>query len=156
MAIRDLGDEHAAVSSAAARLAAQRTSPDRPTRLAELAFRAREARGAQERTLTDSRFHIEIAVLSHSQRLLTAEQRLQSECTPLLWADGMAGRSTQDAFTEHLALVMAIEQGRVDDAWRLAYEHVNGNIRRIVQAKLALPESLQGIELVGRAQRGAR
>ncbi|MFC7764958.1 FCD domain-containing protein [Leucobacter soli] len=151
VALRDLADEHAAISASAARLAALRSSPARPTRLAELAFRAREARGAQDLTLSDSRFHIEIAVLSQSQRLLTAEQRLQSEITPLLWSEGLARVSAHDAFTDHLALVMAIEQGRADDAWRVAEAHIMSNIRAIVAAKLALPESLQGIEETGRA-----
>ncbi len=143
VSLRDLGDEHAAISAEAARLAAERTSPARPTRLAELAFHAREARGAQSRTLTDSRFHIEIAVLSQSQRLLTGEQRLQSECAALLWSERLGSASTQAAFNEHLAIVMAIEQGRTQEAWQLAHNHVHGNIRRIVQAKLDLPESLQ-------------
>lgn len=148
--LRDLADEQAAISVAAARLAAERTQPGMPTRLAELAFRAREAWGAQDRTLTDSRFHIEIAVLSQSQRLLTAEQRLQSECAPLLWSDNLGAASTQEAFTEHLALVMAIERGNAEEASRVARQHVMNNIRRIVSSKLQLPESLQKFE------RGAR
>lgn len=154
VALRDFGDEHAAISSAAARLAARRTPPDQSTRLAELAFRAREARNPQERTLADSRFHIEIAVLSHSQRLLTAEQRLQSEYAPLLWCEDLVQASTQESFTDHLALVMAIEQGRPDEASQLAQDHVMGNVRRIIQAKLELPESLQSIEEIGRTANG--
>lgn len=138
ISLRDFGDEHAAISAAAAGLAAERNSTERPTRLAELAFRAREARGAQERTLADSRFHIEIAVLSQSQRLLTAEQRLQSEIAPLLWCDSLLRTTTQEAFGDHLALVMAVEQRHADEARRVAEEHVQRNIRRIVEAKLAL------------------
>lgn len=149
--LRDLADEHAAISAAAARLAALRVEPERPTRLAELAFRAREARGAQDRTRSDSRFHIEIAVLSQSQRLLTSEQRLQSEITPLLWSEGLTRMTEHEALTDHLALVMAIEQGRPEDAWRVAEAHVIHNIRCIIAAKLALPESLQGIDETGRA-----
>lgn len=138
VALRDLADEHAAISSAAARFAAERTSPGRVTRLAELAFRAREARGAQERALTDSRFHIEIAVLSQSQRLLTSEQRLQTECAPFLWSEGLTYSSTHEAFTDHLALAMAIEQANADEAHRIAERHVTANVRRIVTAKLQL------------------
>lgn len=138
VALRDLADEHSAISAAAARLAAERTASGRVTRLAELAFRAREARGGQERALTDSRFHIEIAVLSQSQRLLTAEQRLQTECSPFLWSESLTHASTHEAFNDHLALVMAIEQARPDDAHRLAEAHVITNVRRIVAAKLAL------------------
>lgn len=141
--LRDLADEHAAVSSAAAMLAAERTAPGKPTRLAELVFRARETRGAQDRALADSRFHIEIAVLSHSQRLLTAEQRLQSEIAPLLWSDSLVNLPVQQAFNDHLAIVMAIEQGRADDASKLAQQHVMSNIRSVIDAKLAMNESLR-------------
>ena len=136
--LRDIADEHSAVSGMAARLAAERTPPDLRTRLAELAFRAREARGAQELSMADSRFHVEIAVLSHSQRLLTAEQGLQAELGPFLWCEDITRASGQLAFTEHLSLIMAIEQQRADDAQRIAVEHVRGNIRMIIDGKLRL------------------
>jgi DNA-binding FadR family transcriptional regulator len=153
-ALRDLADEHAALSSAAARLATERTPSTHRTRLAELAFRARETQGAQERALADSRFHIEVAVLSHSQRLLTAEQRLQSEIAPLLWSDQLTTATPQDAFNDHLALVMAIEAGRADEAQQRAEAHVMSNIRRVIDAKLSLDESLHSIEQTGRASNG--
>ena len=144
--LRDLADEHAAISGAAARLAAQRTAPTQSLRLAELAFRPREARGSQERSLAESRFHIEIAVLSHSQRLLTSEQRLQSEVAPLLWNEDLQVLSTQLEFNKHLQIVMAIEQGRAEEAQLAAEQHVMENMRHIVQMKLELPESLTGKE----------
>lgn len=138
VALRDFFDEHAAVSGMSARLAAERTSPDSRTRLAEFAFQAREARTARDRALADSRFHFEVAVLSQSQRLLTAEQRLQSELSPFLWSDGVSQASPQHAFTEHLALVMAIEQRDAAEAERLALEHVGTNLQLVIDAKLAL------------------
>lgn len=137
-ALRDLADEHAAISAAAAKLAAERLSTAKQTKLAELAFQARETREAQERSLADSRFHIEVAVLSHSQRLLTAEQRLQSETAPLLWCNSFAIMTPQAAFNEHLALIMAIERGDPLEARRLAEAHVMSNFRRIIDAKLSL------------------
>jgi DNA-binding FadR family transcriptional regulator len=139
VALRDFADEHAAISGAAARLATERTPSGHATRLAELAFRAREARDGQERSMTDSRFHIEVAVLSHSPRLLASEQRLQAESSPFLWCDAISRYSPHLAFTDHLALTMAIEQGRAADAQRLAEEHVMRGVRRIIEAKLTLP-----------------
>ena len=138
VALRDFFDEHAAVSGMAAQLAAERTAPDERTRLAELAFRAREARSARDRSMADSRFHFEVAVLSQSPRLLTAEQRLQSELAPFLWCAEISRASAQAAFSEHLSIIMAIEQRRADDARRLAVEHVWGNMRHIIDGKLAL------------------
>ncbi|WP_024356865.1 FadR/GntR family transcriptional regulator [Leucobacter chironomi] len=142
VALRDFFDEHAAISGMAARLAAERTQPGMRTRLAEFAFEAREGRNGRERSLADSRFHFEIAVLSHSRRLLTGEQRLHSELSPFLWCDAICRASVQQAFAEHLAIAMAIEQQRADEAQRLAVEHVRGNMQLIVDGKLAL----EGVE----------
>lgn len=138
VALRDFFDEHAAVSGMAARLAAERAVPGVRTRLAEFAFEAREAPAGHERSLADSRFHFEVAVQSHSQRLLTAEQRLQSELSPFLWCEEICSASTQLAFTEHLAIVMAIEQRQPDEAQRLAVAHVRENMRLIIEGKFAL------------------
>ena len=142
VALRDFFDEHAAVSGMAARLAAERTHPGAKTRLAEFAFQAREARSTRDRSMADSRFHYEVAVLSQSQRLLTSEQRLQSELAPYLWCDEICRASVQFAFTEHLAIVMAIEQRNAAEAQRLAVEHVLGNMRLIIDSKLALAREL--------------
>ena len=136
--LRDFADEHAAVAGMSARLAAERCPADSRTRLAELAFRAREAEGVHELCLTDSRFHIEISVLSHSQRLLTAEQRLQAEIAPLLWNKKTSQASTQHAFNDHLNIIMAIEQRDPAHAQHLAEAHAVNNVKTIIDAKLAL------------------
>lgn len=138
VALRDFFDEQAAVSGMAARLAAERIPPQSRTRLAEFAFQAREARSVRDRSMADSRFHFEVAVLSHSPRLLASERRLQSELSPFLWCEDICRASVQQAFTEHLALVMAIEQRQSDEAQRLAAEHVHGNMRLIIEGKLSL------------------
>ena len=138
VALRDIADEHSAVSGMAARLAAERTPPHFRTRLAELAFRAREARGPQDLSMGDSRFHVEVAVLSHSQRLLTAEQGLQAELGPFLWCEDVTRASSQLSFTEHLSLIMAIEQQRPDDAQRIAVDHVRTNIRMMAEGQLRI------------------
>lgn len=144
VALRDFFDEQAAVSGMSARLAAERAVPAVRTRLAEFAFEAREARTGRLRALADSRFHFEVAVQSHSPRLLSAEQRLQSELSPFLWCESISTASTQLAFTEHLAIVMAIEQRNPDEAQRLAVAHVRGNMRLILEGKFALGRSASG------------
>jgi len=47
---------------------------------------------------------------------------------------------------------MAIEQGHAEEASRLAQAHTEANFARIVRAKLALPESLLGLNRVRRAR----
>lgn len=138
VAFRDFADEHAAISGMAARLAAERIAPGSRTRLAELAFRARETTTTHESALADGRFHIEIAVLSHSQRLLTAEQRLQAEIGPLLWYEEISRVAKQTQFSEHLAIVMAIEQKNAAEAERLAVKHVRSNINTLIEGKLRI------------------
>ncbi|MFV0435513.1 MAG: FadR/GntR family transcriptional regulator [Leucobacter sp.] len=152
VALRDFFDEQAAVSGMAARLAAERTEPNGRTRLAEFAFQSREARSVRDRSMADSRFHFEIAVLSQSQRLLASEQRLQSELSPFLWCDGFCHASPQSAFTEHLSIAMAVEQRHPDEAQRLAVEHVWGNMRLIIDGKLALSRASDADVRVGAAE----
>jgi len=143
VALRDFFDEHAAVSGMAARLAAERLEPGSHTRLAEFAFATREARTSREKSMADSRFHFEIAVLSHSPRLLAAEQRLHSELSPFLWSEGICQVPMQQAFSEHVALAMAIEQRQPEESQRLAIGHVMNNRGFIMDAKLRL-ERLEG------------
>ncbi|WP_017793483.1 FadR/GntR family transcriptional regulator [Leucobacter salsicius] len=141
VALRDFFDEQAAVSGMAAKLAAERIAPHSRTRLAEFAFQAREARSARDRSMADSRFHFEVAVLSQSPRLLASERRLQSELSPFLWCEEICRASVQTSFTDHLALVMAVEQRQPEEAQRLAVAHVHSNMRLIIEGKLALTGS---------------
>lgn len=152
VALRDFADEHAAVSAACAQFAAERTPPGSTTRLAELAFRARDALTPSDRSTADSRFHIEVAVMAQSMRLLKAEQRLQHEITPLLWSEKIIRSSPREAFTEHLAITAAIEQGRPADAAHLAVAHVRRNIREVVEAKLRLERKAVRAELSTRPE----
>nr|WP_280909754.1 FCD domain-containing protein [Leucobacter exalbidus] len=138
VALRDFFDEQAAVSGMAARLAAERTPPQMRTRLAEFAFQAREARSVRDRAMADSRFHFEVAVLSQSPRLLASERRLQSELAPFLWCEDICRASVQNAFSEHVALALVIEQRQAEEAQRLAVKHVHDNMRLIIAGKLAL------------------
>lgn len=138
VALRDFFDEHAAISGMAAKLAAERLEPGSRTRLAEFAFAAREAQSSREKSMADSRFHIEIAVLSQSPRLLAAEQRLHSELSPFLWSEGICRVPVQQAFSEHVAIAMAIEQRQADESSRLAVAHVAGNRGFIMDAKFRL------------------
>lgn len=138
VALRDFFDEHAAVSGAAARLAAERTEPGVRTRLAEFAFQAREARSMHDRAMADSRFHFEVAILSQSPRLLAAEQRLQAELAPFLWCEEVCRASPQTAFTEHLSIAMAVEQRHPDEAQRLAAAHVDAAAQLVIGGRFAL------------------
>lgn len=136
--LRDLGDEHIAVATATARLVCSRAYPSALDRLVELAERLDHAASPVERATADSRFHIELAVLAQSPRLLRSEVRLQSESSPLLWSDIGVVLSPEAATSDHLMLIKAIREENTELAERLSEEHIRKNIYHLIDTKLTL------------------
>lgn len=136
--LRDLGDEHIAVATAIAHLACNRLYVSTLDRLTDLAYRLRESSTPVERATADSRFHIELAVLAQSPRLLRSEVRLQSESSPLLWSDLSNVMNPEDAIADHLALLDAIRSDHPDVAQRISEEHIRKNIYHLIDTKLTL------------------
>src|SRR3984957_17203571 len=83
--LRDLIDEQFAVSGAAAKLAAARASGASVRRLHTLVHQLSGAASRGPRTRADSRFHIEVAIASQSERLTRLEVELQTQLGELLW-----------------------------------------------------------------------
>ena len=145
--LRDAGDQLAAVSGAAARLASSRASTDNIRRLLVLADRVAGSTGVGDRTRADSRFHIEVAVAAASERLVRAEVELQAELGVLLWPPGTSQTRARQAADEHRAIATAIADEDADLAGRLAQEHVERNTHQLIEAR---------IELHGGATHGTR
>jgi len=161
-ALRDLTDEQLAVSGAAAKLAAARASSVSVRRLGTLADQLASAASLGSRIRADSRFHIEVAIASQSERLTRLEVSLQTQLAELLWlppetlapvlapgtktgplpalhglhADGLPDPAT--AAAEHRAIVTAIAAEDSDQARLLAERHVERNLRRLTALRLAL------------------
>lgn len=135
--LRDLGDEHRAVSGAAAALAAERSLAADVARLRGLIDRLREGDGPTEIRRADSRFHIEVAVSSQSARLTRAEVNLQSEISPLIWLPQVAV-DRESEVGEHQALVDAIESEDAVLARDLAEAHEARHIRRLIELRMEL------------------
>jgi DNA-binding FadR family transcriptional regulator len=136
--LRDLGDEQTAVATAIARLACSRVYVNALDRLTDLAHRLSEAPTPVEKATADSRFHIELAVLAQSPRLLRTEVRLQSESSPLLWADLGGVLSTETAISDHIALLDAIRDDDPERAQRISEEHIRKNVYHLIDTKLTL------------------
>ncbi|MEQ3549608.1 FCD domain-containing protein [Pseudonocardia nematodicida] len=139
--LRDLHDEYVAVGSAVAGLAATRAVASGVDGLAEVAARMPRARTAPERATADSRFHIELAVLAQSPRLLRSLLRLQSEVSSLYWSGAVTGTDVTVAgavHAEHLGIVEAVRAGNAHRAERLMTEHVHDCVYRLIDAKIAL------------------
>jgi GntR family transcriptional repressor for pyruvate dehydrogenase complex len=160
--LRDLADEQSAVSGAAARLAATRAPTVSVRRLLALAGQLSAAATPGARIMADSRFHIEVAIASKSQRLTALEVALQTKLAELLWlpaqANGEAGRSGVGlsvppdsvpldslaldhvtAAEAHAAIAAAIEAEDGSQARLLAEEHAEANLRRLTALRRALP-----------------
>lgn len=136
--IRDLGDEHAAIAAATVRLACERAEPHEVSRLLELATALVMSDKPELRARADSRFHIELAVLAQSPRLMNAEIRLQAETVQALWTPEPLARDPERVAAEHLALARAIANDAPVDAQRLVLEHIRHDIHHLVDAKLSL------------------
>ncbi len=91
--------------------------------------------------MADSRFHIELAIASKSQRLTALEVALQARLAELLWLpaedDGELDHVT--AAAEHAAIAAAIEAEDGSRARLLAEEHTEANFHRLTTLRLALP-----------------
>ena len=139
--LRDLIDEQSAVSGTAARLAASRASTVSVRRLLALADQLSVASTPGARIMADSRFHVEVAIASKSQRLTALEVALQARLAELLWLpaedDGEPDHLT--AAAEHAAIAAAIEAEDGSRARLLAEEHTEANFRRLTALRLALP-----------------
>ncbi|GAA3543376.1 FadR/GntR family transcriptional regulator [Zobellella aerophila] len=134
--LRDLCDEHLAISGTSARLAAKRAAPEHHQRLEHYIQALGKAESRRERRRADARFHIEVAVASQSVRLTHAEIRLQAELGELLW---LPGTSSPEAIqSEHEAIYEAIAGGDINLAGALAEAHVSRGIKKLINLKLEM------------------
>ena len=149
--LRDLTDEQSAVSGAAARLAATRASTVSVRRLLALADQLADSPTTGARIMADSRFHIEVAQASQSERLTRLEVGLQTQLGEVLWLPPEATGSTAAAeatelldhvavSVEHAAIADAIAAEDGDRARLLAERHVERNLRRLTAMRLAMAQ----------------
>ncbi|MEV6325834.1 GntR family transcriptional regulator [Nocardia sp. NPDC051787] len=137
--LRDLGDEHFAVTGAAAVLAARRGLRADIARLRALAERLKGSTEPVSARRADSRFHIEMAVCAQSTRLTRAQVGLQAELSALLWLPRLKMDPAAEA-TAHRDLVDAIEREDDARARELAESHTESRIRRLVALRLELSD----------------
>jgi GntR family transcriptional repressor for pyruvate dehydrogenase complex len=136
--LRDLADEHRAVSGESARLAAERASAVNVRRLFGLTEQLGTASTLGDRIRADCRFHIEVAVASQSPRLTRREVSLQAEVSGLLWLPAGPEIDVAAHVTEHHAIAAAVVAENGPEARRLAEVHVDRNLRRLTSLHLLL------------------
>ncbi|QUQ68047.1 FadR/GntR family transcriptional regulator [Kutzneria sp. CA-103260] len=151
--LRDIGDHYLAVAGAAARLAAERSSPEDVERLRLATEDLRKATAPAEGRLVregpedqagrrgrelaaaraERQFHLEVAAAAQSPRLTHQEIQLQGERGGLLWLPPSA-----NAHEEHRAITEAIAHQDGELARKLTEEHILQAVDRLVDMHLEL------------------
>lgn len=135
--LRDVGDHYLAIAGAAAKLAAERSSPEDIERLELATEDIRTATGA-EASRAERQFHLEVAAAAQSPRLTREEVQLQSERGGLLWLPLEPHGTRENAYAEHRAIAAAIAQGDGELARKLTEEHILEAIDRLADVHLDL------------------
>lgn len=135
--LRDLGDEQFAVAGAAAVLAARRAVAADVDRLNALALRLAESKDPVHARRADSRFQIEVAVISQSARLTRAEVGLQAELSEMRWLPQLKVDPKAVA-AGHLDVVAAIKAEDETGARALAEEHSATAIRQLIGLRMEM------------------
>ncbi|SFW92434.1 FadR/GntR family transcriptional regulator [Amycolatopsis australiensis] len=133
--LRDVGDHYLAIAGAAAKLAAERSSPEDVARLRLATDDLRTAQGI-DFTRAERQFHLEVAAAAQSPRLTHEEVHLQSERGGLLWLP-LGPHGTQ-AHAEHAAITAAIDAADGELARKLTEEHILGALDRLADVHLDL------------------
>lgn len=138
--LRDIGDEQVAVSAMTARLAAMRASDANISQMFAFAEQLAEAESRAERVRAHSRFHIEVALASQSERLTRAQLRLQAEAGELLWVNAGKPRDPQEVAVALVSIATAIQEEDAERARALNEKLAEENARWLIQTHLRLME----------------
>ncbi|WEO93589.1 GntR family transcriptional regulator [Streptomyces sp. FXJ1.172] len=136
--LRDLGDHWAALSGAAARLAAQRTEPEDLRQLRRTAEELTKAEDAAARGRLYGRFHVELAAAAQSARLTREQVALQGEIGALLCLVLSGGTYREEVADRHRAVISAVQDGSHETAGTLAERCVRESTARLVAVRLTL------------------
>jgi GntR family transcriptional regulator, transcriptional repressor for pyruvate dehydrogenase complex len=147
--LRDYGDERAAISGHAARLAAERATADDHEQIAKKIRIMENATDRSQQRRADMRFHVNVAQISQSVRLTQAEMQIQSELGMFLWLNPLRGDEL-DAYVDRLkAIHDAIARGDGTLSGALAIDLCKKNTARVIDARLLLEAANEVIATEG-------
>ncbi len=135
--LRELGDVHGAVASAAARLAASRASPHEISRLRDIVDRLAATESVPDQRRIDGRFYVEVAACAQSVRLTMQEMELHLELGQLPWPPAGAPRLLGTIVASHRAVVDAIEARDSARARAITEQHIDTRTIWAVELHLA-------------------
>jgi DNA-binding FadR family transcriptional regulator len=150
--LRDLALHTAAIAGTAAEVAADRASDDDLETLQAIADRADVTTAGGARRAV-GRFHLEVAAVSQSPRLVHEELRLQAEAGPLLWLC-LREQEYRDLSASHRAeIIRAIRDVAPAAARAATVAQIDAALGWLVDEKLRLEASLQSSQQQGDASR---
>lgn len=134
--LRDLEDEHVATGLAAVRLVIERAFPHDIDRLERINRTMGEAETTEACMRADSRFHIELAVLAQSERLVATQLRLLTESIEIMWSVLTVETDRDWTMSDHGAIISAVRAGDVSAAERAVREHTARDFYKLIDARL--------------------
>ncbi|MFD7446546.1 FadR/GntR family transcriptional regulator [Streptomyces sp. NPDC059909] len=143
--LRDLADHWAAVSGAAARLAAQRTEPDDLQPLRRTLDELTDAAEPSARSRICSRFHVELAAAAQSARLTREEVAIQTEVGTLMCLILDDDGYLMEVTDRHRAVISAVQDGAGERARALAEQGVQASLTRLIGLRLRSAGGARGL-----------
>lgn len=134
--LRDMEDEQLATALAAVRLIIERAFPHDVDRLERIARIMGEATTTESCMRADSRFHIELAVLAQSERLMATQMRLLTESIEIMWTVLDVESDRTWTMKDHLEIVAALRAGDIVAAEKAVRAHTSRDFYRLVAARL--------------------
>lgn len=140
--LRELGDTHAAVAAASARLAATRASRTEIARLRDILDRLGTAASVTAQRRAEGRYYIELAACAQSVRLTMQEMDLHLELAQLPWPPAHQPDVLDVIVADHRAAVDAIESRDPARARSVTEEHIDRRTRWSIELRLGAPAAV--------------
>jgi DNA-binding FadR family transcriptional regulator len=138
--LRDIGVYYATIGGGAAEHAAEHATTDDVEHLRRIVgLTDFEAEGSTRRS--EMNFHLELAALSLSARLVREEMRFQAEIGPILWLSMQDDECRTASKNAHLHIAQAISDVDAKTARRLTIEHITETVAWLIDAKSELERS---------------
>ena len=134
--LRDMEDEQLATGLAAVQLVVERAFPHDIDRLERITRTMAEATTTDACMRADSRFHIELAALAQSERLVSTQMRLLTESSEILWTILDVSHDRDWSMADHLEIVTAVRTGDIAAAQNAVRLHISRDFYRLVAARL--------------------
>jgi DNA-binding FadR family transcriptional regulator len=135
--LRDIGAYYSVIGGGEAEQAAEHASIDDVDNLRRIVgLTDFTAEGSTRRN--EMNFHLELAALSLSARLVREEMRFQAEIGPILWLSMQDDACRAASRNAHLQIVQAIGDVDAKAARRLTEEHIAANVDWLIETKSEL------------------